>query len=113
MSRSLFFLFTLFLLLPTNLRFAIAQRVMERLDRGVVAVQIDGKVFVSWRLFATESQTTGFNVYRQVGNSDPQLLTPVPLTAGTNFVDSSSDVTPQTAYFVRSINGGGEGETLA
>lgn len=111
MSRSLFFLFTLFLLLPTNLRFAIAQRVMERLDRGVVAVQIDGKVFVSWRLFATESQTTGFNVYRQVGNSDPQLLTPVPLTAGTNFVDSSSDVTPQTAYFVRSIDGGGEGET--
>jgi rhamnogalacturonan endolyase len=42
-----------------------AARVMERLGRGVVAVQEpDGKVFVSWRLLATDPSNIGFNVYR-------------------------------------------------
>lgn len=108
MSCLLRFLFAFLLLLPIPVQSASAQRVMERLDRGVVAVQNDGEIFISWRLFATEPQTTEFNVYRQEGSSEPQLLTPEPLTDGTNFVDSSSDVTPQTVYFVESIDGEGE-----
>lgn len=40
-------------------------RVMEPLGRGVVAVQqADGKVFVSWRLLASDPIDTAFNVYR-------------------------------------------------
>ena len=42
-----------------------AAPVMERLDRGVVAVhEPDGKVFVSWRLLASDPADTAFNVYR-------------------------------------------------
>ena len=38
---------------------------MEKLDRGVVAVhQSDGKVFVSWRLLASDPAGTAFNLYR-------------------------------------------------
>ncbi len=44
---------------------AFAQRQMERLGRGVIAVrQADGKVFVSWRLLGTDSESIAFNLYR-------------------------------------------------
>ena len=41
-------------------------RYMERLDRGLVAVQqSDGKVFLSWRLLASDPDGVAFNVYRE------------------------------------------------
>ena len=44
---------------------AFAQRQMERLGRGVVAVnQGDGKVFISWRLLGNDPEATAFNLYR-------------------------------------------------
>jgi rhamnogalacturonan endolyase len=44
---------------------ALAQRVMEDLGRGVVAVhQPDGRIFVSWRLLGTDPADVAFNVYR-------------------------------------------------
>ena len=59
--RKLFILPLLFLsILPAK-----AQRQMEFLDRGVVAVRnAEGKVFVSWRLLATEPTDLAFNLYR-------------------------------------------------
>ncbi|PTX92576.1 rhamnogalacturonan lyase [Opitutus sp. ER46] len=43
-----------------------AQPVMEKLGRGVVAIhQPDGKVFVSWRLLATDPDSVAFNLYRK------------------------------------------------
>ncbi|KAA5544353.1 rhamnogalacturonan lyase [Roseiconus nitratireducens] len=87
-----------------------AQRLMEKLDRGVVAVQNGDEVFIGWRLFATEPPTTGFNVYRADDDGEPRLLNDQPLTAGTNFVDTSGDVTDATTYFVRPVLDGQEGE---
>ncbi len=110
MFRSLFYLSVLILLLPLTVRLAAAQRVMEQLDRGVVAVQNGEGVFISWRLFATEPQTIGFHVYRQEGEGDPRRLTAQPLTAGTNFSDSSGSVTDSTRYFVRPTMDGAEGD---
>jgi rhamnogalacturonan endolyase len=43
-----------------------AQRQMENLGRGVVALhQPDGKVFVSWRLLGTDPDGVAFNLYRK------------------------------------------------
>jgi len=48
------------LVLATPVR---AQRQMEKLGRGVVAVnQGEGKAFVSWRLLGTEPDSIAFNV---------------------------------------------------
>ena len=45
------------------------QRNMEFLDRAVVAVKNPvGKVFISWRLLATDPQGITFNVYRKMNN---------------------------------------------
>ncbi|MCA9140985.1 MAG: rhamnogalacturonan lyase [Planctomycetales bacterium] len=81
-------------------------RQMERLNRGVVAIQTGDEVFVSWRLLATEPQTSGFYVYRKDGDADEKQLTSQPCIAGTNFVDASGGVTEQTAYIVRPADDG-------
>jgi rhamnogalacturonan endolyase len=97
-------------LLFATAQLAAAQRFMERLDRGVVAVQSEDSVFISWRLLATEPQTVWFNVYRQAHNTEPQLLTTEPLTAGTNFVDATKNTANDVTYFVRPVTDGTEGE---
>jgi len=63
-----------------------AQRIVEKLTRGLVAVQNGGKVFLSWRLFGTEQGLDiGFNVYK-----GSQKLNESPLTTATCFEDNSS-----------------------
>jgi rhamnogalacturonan endolyase len=86
-----------------------AARLMENLDRGVVAInEGDGKVFISWRLLGTEAPDTGFNLYRAIGNAAPTKLNAEVLTAGTNFQDSGVDLTQPVAYTVRAVVGGAE-----
>ena len=49
---------------------ALAQRQMESLGRGVVAIPKDGgKVFVGWRLLGTDPDDIAFNVYRSSGSA--------------------------------------------
>ncbi|MDR3297222.1 MAG: InlB B-repeat-containing protein [Prevotellaceae bacterium] len=61
-----------------------AERQMELLDRGVVALKSGSDVFISWRLFATDPDGIGFNVYR-TGNATP-LNSAALDAAHTNFV---------------------------
>ncbi|MFN3302574.1 MAG: rhamnogalacturonan lyase [Roseateles sp.] len=57
---------------------------VEKLDRGVVALQTGGGVFVSWRLLGTEPAGVRFNVYRDGRrlNAQPQALTSLVDAAG-------------------------------
>ena len=41
-----------------------AQRVVDKLDRGLVAVQTTKGVFVSWRIQSEEYQGVTYNLYR-------------------------------------------------
>ena len=51
---------------------AVAQRQMERLGRGVVAVrQPDGKVWVGWRMLGTDPDGVAFNLYRSTAGARP------------------------------------------
>jgi rhamnogalacturonan endolyase len=80
-----------------------AERQIERLDRGVVAVhQGAGRVFVSWRMFADDRADVAFNIYRQVAGEDAQRLNEAPLDKVTWFVDKSAPLDKPTSYFVRS-----------
>lgn len=79
-----------------------AQRQMEWLDRGVVAVdRTDGAVYVGWRMLGTEPDSIAFNVYR-----DGTRVNAEPVTDSTNLVDhrGSSDAT----YTVRAVLDGSE-----
>jgi hypothetical protein len=88
---------------------AAAQYQMERLSRGVVAVRTSSsQVYVGWRLFGTDASGTAFNLYRSSNGGAAQLLNGTPITASTNFVDTSAPTTQSNAYFVRPVINGVE-----
>lgn len=89
---------------------AAADRQMEPLDRGVVAIHKgEGKVFVGWRLLATDSEDTAFNLYRRAGEDEAVNMNAEPLAQGTNFTDEKVDFSQPVSYFVKAVTDGAEG----
>ena len=86
-----------------------AQRQMEYLNRGIVAMP-DGKgnIFVSWRLFATDSNNIVFNVYRSVNDAKAVKLNTKPITAVTSWLDEKADAGKSYTYQVATIVNGKE-----
>jgi rhamnogalacturonan endolyase len=90
---------------------AAAERQMETLGRGVVAMRdADGNVFVSWRLLATDPNAVRFNVYRASEKGEPVKLNAEPLNGGTNFVDRTADANEAYRFLVRPVVEGVEQE---
>jgi len=88
-----------------------AQRQMEFLDRGLVAVRYSAdSVFISWRLLGTESQDLSFNIYKRTGTGNALKLNRTVLTKGTNYLDSKSDHSQPISYYVKAISKGKEME---
>ncbi|MGQ7944677.1 rhamnogalacturonan lyase family protein [Flavobacterium sp. WC2509] len=84
-----------------------AQRIVQDLDRGVVAIRpASTKAFISWRLFATEPSTVGFNLYRSAAGGAPVKLNTTDLTQGTNFTDLTANFTVSNEYFVKAVING-------
>lgn len=77
----------------------LAQREMEYLDRGVIAVPSGKHVFISWRLLGTEPYKTSFDLYRTVGGSTKKLNNK-PIATSTNFTDSATDLVQAETYAV-------------
>ena len=101
-----YFLYSVILLCSVAIQ---AQRPMEMLDRGVVAVRNkEGKAFVSWRLLGTEPNTLSFNVYRTM-DAKTTKLNKTPVKDVTSFIDTNIDSTKQASYFVKTIDKGKEG----
>jgi len=83
---------------------ATAQRMTDKLDRGLVAIKTSGGVFCSWRLLAEEYYDVKFNIYRD----GAKLNGDTPLEV-TNFVDQSGG-SENSQYTVTAVVGGKEGE---
>ena len=93
---------------------ALAQRQMEKLGRGVVALaQNDGKVFVSWRLLGTDADGVAFNVYRATDSGEPVKLNAAPLHEATCFADADAPADKANAWFVRPVENAIEGRDSA
>ncbi len=85
-----------------------AQRQMEALDRGLVALPAeDGSVFVSWRLLGNEPKDLGFNVYRQESGKSPVKLNDTPISQSTNFVDDKT-ANGDARYIIKPVQDGAE-----
>ncbi len=78
-----------------------AQRKMEKLDRGLVAVKTNNGVFLSWRVLGTDPKSVAFNIYRGGAKVNTN-----PITGATNMVDPAG--TTNSTYTVRPIIGGAE-----
>lgn len=99
--RSKFILLIIILCCTIN---ALAQRQMEKLGRGIVAVRKSAdSVFVSWRILGTEPEDIAFNLYRKTGNEAEKRLNALPLTKGTCFYDVGADLKKVNRYFIKPI----------
>lgn len=91
---------------------ASAQRQMENLNRGLVAVRKSStQVYLSWRLFGNDPADVAFNVYRSTNGGAPSKLNGTPVTATTDYTDSpgSTNLTSNAyAYHVRPVINGVE-----
>lgn len=86
----------------------LAQRQMENLDRGLVAVlQEDGSVFAGWRLLGDDLPGTAFNGYRVIDGA-AELVNEEPLGGPTSFIDPAPG--GATSYLVRPVLGEAEGD---
>ncbi|MHC4682348.1 MAG: rhamnogalacturonan endolyase family protein, partial [Planctomycetota bacterium] len=96
-------------LLLTVCASAPAQRQMENLTRGIVAVkQSDGAVYVGWRLFGTDPESVAFNLYRITGANGPVRVNETPISGATNYVDRDAETGKPLQYFVRPLLNGKE-----
>ncbi len=88
-------------------------QVREKIDRGVVATTLSEKaVYVGWRLLRDDPAGVAFHVYRQdLGLGDYERVTPVPVTASTNFLDETVRPGHGYHYRVTMIAGGVETAT--
>lgn len=94
---------------PTDGVGPAAARPMENLGRGVVAVRSSNtSVLVSWRLLGLDPDGIGFNVYRSTAGGPEVKLNSGVLTGGTNFADSTADLTRSNSYRVRPVINGAE-----
>ena len=99
--RSKFILLIIILCCTIN---ALAQRQMEKLGRGLVAVRKSAdSVFVSWRILGTEPDDITFNLYRKAGNEIEKKLNAVPLAKGTCFYDVGADLNKTNRYIIKPI----------
>ncbi|MBD3273676.1 MAG: hypothetical protein GF372_00090, partial [Candidatus Marinimicrobia bacterium] len=92
-------------------RISLAQRQMEYLDRGVVAVPDGENVFVSWRLLGTDDPGIAFNIYRIDSGDHPVRLNSQPISTQTHFLDTEADPMAGQEYMIRSVIDGKEAES--
>jgi rhamnogalacturonan endolyase len=96
--------------LGSHVRPARADRQMEKLGRGLVAIrEAGGGVFLTWRLLTADADGVTFNVYRKTASGEPVRLNNQPLANGTNYLDRSAKSDERYEYSVRPLAGDAEG----
>lgn len=85
------------------------ERVKEKLDRGLVALPMDGgRIYIGWRLLAEDPPDIGFNLYRRT-EQGVKKLNDRPMTRTTDFVDEHPVPSQRNRYFIRPVIDGKEG----
>ncbi|MCU0456431.1 MAG: silent information regulator protein Sir2 [Bacteroidales bacterium] len=86
--------------------------VVEKIDRGLVALTIDGThAYIGWRLFKSDPADVAFNVYRkEVGSKDFIKVTKEPVMGVTNYIDATVKAGMAYRYRVKTVTGGREEE---
>lgn len=80
-----------------------AQRQMEYLNRGLVAIKDkEGYTAISWRLLVTDANDIAFNVYRSSAGK-LKKLNAIPIKNATFFTDTTASNTLTHSYFVKPI----------
>ncbi len=77
-------------------------RVAEPLDRGLVAMPAGaGRVYLGWRLLASDPRQAAFDVLRCAPGGQPEQLNKTPIQSTTDFVDDTAKAGVEYEYTVR------------
>ena len=89
---------------------AHAQRQMERLGRGLVAMRSSStQVYVGWRLLGNDPTGVAFNLYRSGNGGSAVKVNASPLTVTTDYVDTPPSLSSIAyTYSVKPVIGGVE-----
>ena len=84
-----------------------AQRQMETLGRGVVAMRTSStQIYIGWRLLGNDPEGIAFNIYRSANGGAAVKLNTVPISASTNLTDTPPNLsTTAYTYSVRPVLG--------
>ena len=88
-----------------------AQRQMEPLGRGVVAMRTSStQVYVGWRLLGSDPSDLGFNLYRSISGATATKLNSSVLNTSTNYLDTpgSTALAGTVSYYVVPVRNGVE-----
>jgi rhamnogalacturonan endolyase len=84
-------------------------RQIENLNRGLLAMPSGAaNIYVNWRLLATDPANVAFNLYRSSNNGAFVKLNATPLTATTDFLDTTANRALVNKYFVKPVVNGVE-----
>jgi autotransporter-associated beta strand protein len=114
MSRSTTFVSSFFFVLLLAANTVFAQRQMETLGRGVVALRTNStSVYVGWRMLGTDPDDIGFNLYRVPAGGAAVKVNSSPITNSCNYVDTGATLTQTNSWYVRPVTNGVEGAASA
>jgi len=83
----------------------LAQRQMEYLNRGVIAMRTaPDSAYISWRLLGTDKQDITFDIYRTTGTNTPVKLNTNPIKESTQFADGGIDFSKSNTYTVKPVS---------
>ncbi|MGM8360495.1 hypothetical protein ACSV4D_01115 [Flavobacterium sp. ARAG 55.4] len=78
-----------------------AQRIVEKLNRGLVATRVNpNQVYINWRMLGTEPTDVSYNLY-----CNGKKVAESPFTTKTNF---THETTTDDNYYIRAIVDGKE-----
>ncbi|MFV0506656.1 MAG: leucine-rich repeat protein [Bacteroidales bacterium] len=84
--------------------FSFKPRMIEKLNRGLVAMQSADGIFLSWRIFGSDPHDIAFNIYK-----NGELLNSEPHTSASNVIDPSG--TTDDTYQVEALAGDDQGKS--
>lgn len=99
---------TILLLLLLSSSSIFAQRQMENLDRGIIAVKNNNQFFIGWRVLGTDPDDLAFNLYRKSGTKKAIKLNEKPILGATNFIDTKVNPKEENTWFVKTVLKGKE-----
>jgi len=78
-----------------------SNRVTEAINRGLVALNTDNGIYLSWRLLASDPENVTFNIFEVKEGNNPQKITKKAISETTDFFISEGNTS--SSFFVQSV----------